>query len=82
MSEGWWKDPNFILTELSVNSTISSPAHDERVYLDRNQPYTMAGYAYSGGGRKVTRVELSFDGGAQPPECVKGVSARRRPGLA
>lgn len=64
VKEGWWKDPNYILNELNINSTISSPAHDERVYLDQNRPYLMKGYAYSGGGRKITRVEVSFDGGA------------------
>jgi nitrate reductase (NAD(P)H) len=63
--EGWWQDPDYILYELPVNSTISAPAHDERVYLDVAQPYTMRGYAYSGGGRKITRVEVSFDGGAR-----------------
>jgi nitrate reductase (NAD(P)H) len=62
--EGWWKDPNYILYDLNVNSTISAPGHDERVYLDRVKPYKMQGYAYSGGGRKITRVEVSFDGGA------------------
>ena len=67
VKEGWWKNPDYILNELNVNSTISSPAHDERVYLDQNRPYTMKGYAYSGGGRKITRVEVSFDGGALHP---------------
>ena len=65
-NEGWWQDPAYILYELPVNSTISAPGHDERVYLDTSKPYTMRGYAYSGGGRKITRVEVSFDGGAQP----------------
>ena len=58
VKEGWWKSPDYILNELNVNSTISSPAHDERVFLDQNRPYTMKGYAYSGGGRKITRVEV------------------------
>jgi hypothetical protein len=64
--EGWWKDPDYILFELNVNSTISSPGHDERILLAQNKPYTIKGYAYSGGGRKITRVEVSFDGGAYP----------------
>ena len=62
-AEGWWKDPDFILYDLNINSTISHPSHDERLHLDKNEPYTMRGYAYSGGGRKITRVEVSFDGG-------------------
>lgn len=64
VSEGWWKDPDYILYELNINSTISSPGHDERIPLAQTAPYKMQGYAYSGGGRKITRVEVSFDGGA------------------
>ena len=85
-NEGWWKDPAYILYELPVNSTISKPGHDERVYLDTSKPYTMRGYAYSGGGRKVTRVEVSFDGGARCPAapvsllstCQRSVARRVR----
>uniref|UniRef100_A0A286R227 Nitrate reductase [NADH] n=1 Tax=Ulva prolifera TaxID=3117 RepID=NIA_ULVPR len=61
--QGWWKDPSFILKELNINSTISSPGHDERILMDQNRRYTMKGYAYSGGGRKIVRVEVSFNGG-------------------
>jgi nitrate reductase (NAD(P)H) len=50
--ENWWADPDYILYELNINSTISSPGHDERVYVDQNRPYTMKGYAYSGGGQE------------------------------
>jgi hypothetical protein len=63
VKEGWWKDPDYILYELNINSTISSPGHDERILLSQDKLYTIKGYAYSGGGRKITRVELSFDGG-------------------
>uniref|UniRef100_A0A804PN41 Nitrate reductase [NAD(P)H] n=1 Tax=Zea mays TaxID=4577 RepID=A0A804PN41_MAIZE len=31
--------------------------------LTTQRPYTIKGYAYSGGGRKVTRVEVTLDGG-------------------
>lgn len=64
--EGWWKDQAYILKELNINSTISSPAHDERILMDQNRRYTMKGYAYSGGGRKIVRVEVSFNGGKIP----------------
>lgn len=72
VSEGWWKDPNYILYELNINSTISSPGHDERIPLAQSAPYKMQGYAYSGGGRKITRVEVSFDGGAPPAAPASG----------
>mmetsp|Transcript_14041 Transcript_14041/g.34307 ORF Transcript_14041/g.34307 Transcript_14041/m.34307 type:complete len:869 (+) Transcript_14041:220-2826(+) len=62
--EGWWYKPEYLFNELNINSVISSPGHGEVIPLDAaSKPYTMQGYAYTGGGRKVTRVELSFDGG-------------------
>lgn len=69
-AEAWWDAPEYMIKELSVNSTIGVPGHDERVRMDRDRPYTLRGYAYSGGGRRITRVELSFDGGAHP-DCVR-----------
>ena len=51
---------------LNINSVLASPAHDEVLRIERaanTQPYTMRGYAYTGGGRAVTRVEVSVDGG-------------------
>ena len=44
---GWWYRPEFIINELNINATITSPAHDESVPLTQ-QPYTLRGYAYSG----------------------------------
>lgn len=56
----------YIINHLNVNSAIAVPDHNE--ILDtkgRNlqEPYTLKGYAYAGGGRRVTRVEVSFDNG-------------------
>lgn len=73
--QGWWKDPSFILKELNINSTISSPGHDERILMDQNRRYTMKGYAYSGGGRKIVRVEVSFNGGETPLAGIQGFFA-------
>ena len=44
---GWWYRPEFIINELNINATITSPAHDESVPLTQ-QPYTLRGYAYTG----------------------------------
>jgi nitrate reductase (NAD(P)H) len=66
-AEGWWYKPEYIFNELNINSAIASPAHGELLRVERaanTQPYTMRGYAYTGGGRAVTRVEVSVDGGA------------------
>ncbi|TFK51423.1 hypothetical protein OE88DRAFT_1545674 [Heliocybe sulcata] len=60
----WWYDPRYIITELNVNSAIARPDHEEILSLDVDSgEYIVEGYAYSGGGRRVTRVELSLDQG-------------------
>lgn len=61
--EGWWFKPDYIINEININSAVLRPGHDEVVYLKSNRPYTMRGYAYSGGGRKIIRVEVSLDDG-------------------
>ena len=63
-AEGWWYKPEYIINELSINSAIAYPGHLEVVRLDKaHKTYTVKGYCYSGGGRKVIRVEVSIDGG-------------------
>ncbi|KIM37539.1 hypothetical protein M413DRAFT_13248 [Hebeloma cylindrosporum] len=52
----WWYDRN----------TIACPDHDEILEtadLPQDATYTLKGYAYAGGGRRVTRVEISSDDG-------------------
>jgi len=50
-----------------VNSAIANPDHDETLIVSKHSKsdgfYTMRGYAYGGGGRRVTRVEISLDEG-------------------
>ncbi|KAF5831631.1 Mo-co oxidoreductase dimerization domain-containing protein [Dunaliella salina] len=61
---GWWYQPEYIINDLNINSAIARPWHDEVVMLeDGNQPYTVKGYAYAGGGHKIIRCEISLDGG-------------------
>ncbi|KAG6550915.1 hypothetical protein Mapa_007530 [Marchantia paleacea] len=61
---GWWYKPDYIINELNINSVITTPAHNEVLPFDSIQkPYKVKGYAYTGGGRKVTRVEVSLDAG-------------------
>lgn len=65
-SEGWWQKPEYIINELNINSVITTPSHEEILPINSattQRPYTLRGYAYSGGGRKVTRVEITLDGG-------------------
>ena len=60
----WWIDERYAIYDLSTNSAIAYPAHEEQLCLvDGPQKYCIKGYAYGGGGRRVTRVELSLDKG-------------------
>eukprot|EP01135_Chromosphaera_perkinsii_P002792 Nk52_evm1s227 gene=Nk52_evmTU1s227 len=69
----WWRNPDYIINEMNINSVITFPDHMDRSSIcggdsdpksDTQQRFfTISGYAYSGGGRKVTRVELTFNNG-------------------
>ena len=64
--KSWWKDERYAIHDLSTNSAIACPAHDEQLSLSQShseETYTIRGYAYGGGGRRVTRVEISLDKG-------------------
>ena len=64
-AEGWWFKPENLFNELNINSAIACPHHEEVVALTPgNEYYTIRGYAYGGGGRKITRVEVSYDSGS------------------
>jgi nitrate reductase (NAD(P)H) len=63
-SKDWWTDERYAIYDLNVNSAIVYPAHDEKLLLaTAPEKYTLKGYAYGGGGRRVTRVEVSLDKG-------------------
>lgn len=57
-----WKDESYAIYDLNVNSAICYPAHDE-VVSSREGHYRVRGYAYGGGGKRITRTELSLDKG-------------------
>ncbi|EKG14125.1 hypothetical protein MPH_08704 [Macrophomina phaseolina MS6] len=60
----WWKDERYAIYDLSTNSAIAYPAHEEQLcVVGGPEKYRVRGYAYGGGGRRVTRVELSLDKG-------------------
>lgn len=60
----WWMDERYAIYDLSPNSAAAFPAHDEKLSLqDAPDKYTVRGYAYSGGGRRITRAEVSIDQG-------------------
>ncbi|KAF1995311.1 nitrate reductase [Amniculicola lignicola CBS 123094] len=60
----WWKDDRYAIYDLSPNSAIACPAHEEQLVItEAPEVYNVKGYAYSGGGRRVTRTEISIDKG-------------------
>lgn len=61
-AEGWCYRPEYLYNEITINSAISYPRHGDIMVLNEGH-YTLKGYGYSGGGRKVTRVELTFNDG-------------------
>ncbi|KAJ5940979.1 hypothetical protein N7516_001147 [Penicillium verrucosum] len=60
----WWTDERYAIYELNVNSVAVYPQHEEEIDLSTAGPtYTVKGYAYAGGGRRITKVEISLDRG-------------------
>ena len=60
----WWTDERYAIYDLSTNSATAFPAHEEQICVKgAPQKYRARGYAYGGGGRRVTRVEITLDKG-------------------
>lgn len=60
----WWTDERYAIYDLSPNSAICYPQHEEQLCLtSAARTYRAKGYAYSGGGRRITRVEVTLDKG-------------------
>lgn len=60
----WWTDERYAIYDLSTNSATAYPEHGERLSLVSGPPmYRAKGYAYGGGGRRITRVEVTLDKG-------------------
>ena len=60
----WWMDERYAIYDLSTNSATAYPAHEEQVCMVNGPKiYRARGYAYGGGGRRVTRVEVTLDKG-------------------
>jgi nitrate reductase (NAD(P)H) len=60
-----WKDERYAIYDLNTNSATCYPAHNETlgVPADPTSTYNVRGYAYAGGGKRVTRVEITLDKG-------------------
>lgn len=63
-----WKKSEYALYFMNINSFISLPDHNEFIIINdinNNSTINFKGYAYSGGGNIITRVEISFNNGEQ-----------------
>lgn len=59
-----WKDERYAIYDLNINSATCYPAHSEKLLLSgAPEAYKVRGYAYTGGGKRVTRVEVTLDKG-------------------
>lgn len=59
-----WKDERYAIYDLNSNSAICYPAHNETLPLTgENRSYNIKGYAYGGGGKRITRMEVTLDKG-------------------
>ncbi|KAI1823601.1 nitrate reductase [Xylaria intraflava] len=59
-----WKDERYAIYDLNTNSATCYPAHNEELSLNEvGVNYNVRGYAYAGGGKRVTRVEITLDKG-------------------
>ena len=63
-AENWWYKPEYICNDLSINSAIAKPDHDETLAVTAGKMYKCEGYCYTGGGRRITRMEVSLNSGA------------------
>jgi len=63
-NSAWWMDERYAIYDLSSNSAIAYPAHEEQLCtVGAPENYRVKGYAYGGGGRRITRVEVTLDKG-------------------
>ncbi|TIA21839.1 nitrate reductase [Aureobasidium pullulans] len=63
-NKDWWMDERYAIYDLSTNSAMAHPVHEEQLCIvGAPQNYRVKGYAYGGGGRRITRVEVTLDKG-------------------
>jgi len=69
----WAKKQDYLIYDMNVNSVITCPSHyewlDMSKALNPGTKFVAKGYAYSGGGKRITRVDVTIDGGVQWLPC-------------
>jgi nitrate reductase (NAD(P)H) len=68
--EDYLADPNYTYWEHPINSFIVEPRHEMQVKKWKKDPVPVKGMTYCGGGRKITAVFVSIDGGREWRPCV------------
>lgn len=59
-----WKDERYAIYDLNSNSAVCYPAHNETLpMIGETRSYKFKGYAYGGGGKRITRMEVTLDKG-------------------
>lgn len=67
----WWLREEYTLYEMNVNSVITWPCDGHWIDVTQlTEKQRIAGYAYSGGGRPIRRVEISLDDGQTWRQCT------------
>jgi len=62
---GWWYKKEYIINEFSLNSVITQTDDNKTISIadSVDKTFEVGGYAHTGGGCKVRRVENSLDHG-------------------
>uniref|UniRef100_K3XA62 sulfite oxidase n=1 Tax=Globisporangium ultimum (strain ATCC 200006 / CBS 805.95 / DAOM BR144) TaxID=431595 RepID=K3XA62_GLOUD len=79
--EDYWKYAGDSIQELPVQSAITEPKNGTTHVVDdgsESSIVTVKGYAWSGGGRNIIRVDVSADGGMTWTPAVLNESGRRQ----
>eukprot|EP00438_Fugacium_kawagutii_P008612 Skav234208 [mRNA] locus=scaffold2795:104843:106986:- [translate_table: standard] len=61
-AEGWWHKAEYMINHMNINSAMFEPRHNSFVRMEV-PTLRVSGYAYSGGGHKIIRAEISLDSG-------------------
>lgn len=48
---------------MNCNAAITVPDHNTILDLESSEPFKIQGYAYTGGGKRISRVEITLDDG-------------------
>ena len=68
---GWWFKPEFIINNLNINGAIAHPWHKDAIPKTQ-KTMKISGYAYSGGGRRVSTTRDASSSFSWLPCCQFG----------